>query len=365
MKIHSDVLIIGGGAIGLATALELALRGVSVKILSRNFQEAALHAAAGMLAPQAEGILPGPMLELCLRSRSLYPEWASKLESLTGIDPEYWPCGIIAPLYGDVERFCDAVVDKPEVNRWCDRPSLNALQPDLGCEITGGWWFPEDGQVNNQAMAKALCVALQQLGVTLCDGVTVERIAHEGNQVTGVHTADDVYKADCYLLAAGAWTGELLSIPVVPRKGQMLSLRSKTGKQPIRHVLFGNGTYIVPRQDGRVVIGATSEDVGFTLHNTSAGIQQLLTESSRLYPPLKDWIFERSWWGFRPATPDELPILGASPYKNLMLATGHYRNGILLTPITAVLLAELICDQQNDIPIEAFHYGRFKVSSEI
>ena len=359
MKRHRNVLIIGGGSIGLATALELALRGVSVTVLSRNLQEAALHAAAGMLAPQAEGILPGPMLELCLRSRSLYPEWASKLKSLTGIDPEYWQCGIIAPLYRDVERFQGAEVDEPKENRWCDRPSLNTLQPNLGHEITGGWWFPEDGQVNNQAMAQALRVAVQQLGVTLCDGVTVERIAHDGDRVTGVHTADDVYEADCYLLATGAWTGELLSIPVVPRKGQMLSLRSKTGEQPLRHVLFGNGIYIVPRQDGRVVIGATSEDVGFTLHNTSAGIQQLLTESSRLYPPLQDWIFERSWWGFRPATPDELPILGASPYKNLMLATGHYRNGILLTPITAVLLAELICDRRVDPLLDAFGYSRF------
>lgn len=359
MKRHSNVLIIGGGAIGLATALELALRDVSVTVLSRNFQEAALHAAAGMLAPQAEGILPGAMLELCLRSRSLYPEWAAKLESLTGIDPEYWPCGIIAPLYGDVEMFAGAEGEKPEANGWCDRLSLNTLQSDLGREITGGWWFPKDGQVNNQAMAKALRVAVQQLGVTLCDGVTVEQIAHDGDRVTAVHTTQGTYDADFYLLATGAWTGELLSIPVVPRKGQMLSLRSKTGEQPLRHVLFGNGTYIVPRQNGQIVIGATSEDVGFTLHNTSVGIQQLLAESSRLYPPLQDWIFERIWWGFRPATPDELPILGVSPYKNLVLATGHYRNGILLTPITAVLLAELICDRKVDPLLNAFGYGRF------
>ncbi len=354
MKIHSDVLIIGGGAIGLATALELALRGVSVTVLSRNFPEAALHAAAGMLAPQAEGLLPGPMLALCLRSRSLYPEWVSKLESLTGIDPEYWPCGIIAPLYGEAKRFRSA-----EDEYWCDRPSLTALQPDLGREITGGWWFPEDGQINNQSMAKALRVAVEQLGVTIHDDVTVNHIAHQGDQITEVQTADETYQADCYLLATGAWTGELLTVPVVPRKGQMLSLQAKTGEQQLRHVLFGNGTYLVPRRNGRVVIGATSEDVGFTPHNTSAGIQQLLTESHRLYPPLQDWIFERSWWGFRPATPDELPILGTSPYKNLVLATGHYRNGILLTPITAVLLAELICNQVTDPLLKAFRYDRF------
>jgi glycine oxidase ThiO len=355
MRTYSDVLIIGGGTIGLATALELALRGVSVTILSRNFQDAALHAAAGMLAPQAEGLLPGPMLELCLRSRALYPEWIGKLESLTGINSEYWPCGIVAPLYGDAGLLRGAEGKE----QWCDRPALDTLQPELSDEVTGGWWFPEDGQVNNQAMALALRAAIQLLGITLHEGVTVDRIAHDGIQVTGVYAANELYQADRYLLATGAWSGELLSIPVVPRKGQMLAVRSRTGQQPLQHVLFGSEAYLVPRKNGRVVIGATSEDVGFTPYNTPAGIQQLLTNATRLYPPLKDWILEQYWWGFRPATPDELPILGASPYSNLVLATGHYRNGILLTPITATLLSDVLCQQHIDPILSAFRYSRF------
>jgi glycine oxidase ThiO len=354
MQTRSDVLIIGGGAIGLATALELALRGVSVTVLSRNLQEAALHAAAGMLAPQAEGILPGPMQTLCLRSRSLYPEWAAKLESLTGINPEYWPCGILSPLY-EAELSKGAEVG----GQWCDRPSLDTLQPELSPEVMGGWWFPEDGQVNNQTMAIALRAAVQQLGVTLREDVTVERVDHDGTQVTGVRTAHELYQADTYVLATGAWSGELFQIPVVPRKGQMLALRSTLGQQSLQHVLFGREVYIVPRQNGRVVVGATSENVGFTRHNTAAGVQQLLTAATRLYPPLKDWILEQCWWGFRPTTPDELPILGASPYKNLVLATGHHRNGILLTPITAMLLAEMICDQMVDPCLDSFQYSRF------
>jgi glycine oxidase ThiO len=348
MQAHSDVLIIGGGAIGLATALELALQGVTVTVLSRNFQEAALHAAAGMLAPQAEGLTPGPMLDLCLRSRALYPEWISKLESLTGMDSEYWPCGILAPQYEPSHR-----------KEWCDRSSLDALQPGLGEDVRGGWWFPQDGQVNNQKMAQALRVAVQQLGVQLLEGVTVEQITRTETQITGVQTTAGSYRGDRYVLATGAWSGGLLSIPVVPRKGQMLSVRAEVSPQPLQHVLFGRDIYIVPRRNGRIVIGATSENVGFAPQNTSAGVQQLLTAATRLYPPLKDWGLEQSWWGFRPTTPDELPILGTSPYDNLLLATGHHRNGILLTPITATLLTELICRQKIDPLLQAFNCDRF------
>jgi glycine oxidase ThiO len=348
MQAHSDVSIVGGGAIGLATAIELALQGVSVTVFSRNFQEAALNAAAGMLAPQAEGIAPGPMLDLCLRSRAMYPEWVSKLESLTGMDSEYWPCGILAPQYAPSSS-----------KEWCDRPSLDALQMGLGEDVMGGWWFPQDGQVNNQKLAQVLRVAAQQIGVQLLEGVTVEQITHTETQVTGVQTAAGIYTSDRYILATGAWSGGLLSIPVVPRKGQMLAIRAGVSSQPLQHVLFGSEVYIVPRRNGRIVIGATSENVGFAPQNTPAGVQQLLTDATRLYPPLKDWVLEQCWWGFRPTTPDELPILGPSPYENLVLATGHHRNGILLTPITATLLADLICHQKVDPLLPAFSCDRF------
>jgi glycine oxidase ThiO len=348
MQAHSDVSIVGGGAIGLATAIELALQGVSVTVLSRNFQEAALHAAAGMLAPQAEGIAPGPMLDLCLRSRAMYPEWVRKLESLTGMDAEYWPCGILAPQY-----------ELSSSKEWCDRPSLDALQPRLGEDVMGGWWFPQDGQVNNQKLAQVLRVAAQQLGVQLLEGVTVEQITHTETQVTGVQTTAGIYTSDRYVLATGAWSGGLLSIPVMPRKGQMLAVRAGVSPQPLQHVLFGSEIYIVPRRNGRIVIGATSENVGFVPQNTPAGVQQLLTDATRLYPPLKDWVLEQCWWGFRPTTPDELPILGPSPYENLVLATGHHRNGILLTPITATLLADLIYHQKVDPLLQTFSCDRF------
>jgi glycine oxidase ThiO len=362
---RSEVLIVGGGAIGLATALELALRGISVTVLSRNFQEAALYAAAGMLAPQAEGLLPGPMLELCLRSRNLYPEWTRKLESLTGVSSEYWPCGILAPQFaqdGTQDSQPYSWLERSGSDQsvvWYDRPSLDALQTGLGDEVVGGWWFPKDGQVNNQVMAAVMHTALEGLGVKIQEGVTVEQIRHSDNQVTEVQTSEGIYQAGCYVLASGAWAGELLPIPVVPRKGQMLSVRTGSGQQSLQHVLFGRDVYIVPRHCGQVIVGATNEQVGFALHNTPTGVQQLLSAATRLFPPLKDWVLEHCWWGFRPATPDEMPILGLSPYENLVLATGHYRNGILLTPITAQLIADWIVHQQLDPILEAFRWDRF------
>ena len=361
MTSRSDVLIIGGGAIGLAIAIELALRQTSVTVLCRDFQAAALHAAAGMLAPEAEGLAPGPMRELALRSRDLYPEWIRKLEALTGLDAGYWPCGILAPLYSEEVDPCPAQrVDATQP--WLDRGAIDQQQPGLGPDVIGGWWFPQDAQVDNRALAQVLMAAAQQLGVRIQTGVTVTGLDRQGHQVQALQTTTGPWQAQAYVLAAGAWSAELFSIPVFPRKGQMLSVRSPatSATQPLHQVLFGTQSYVVPRRHGRIVIGATSEDVGFAPHNTPSGVQALLAAATRLYPPLQEFALEDLWWGFRPATPDEWPILGTSPYDNLLLATGHYRNGILLAPMTAQLIADLLCAALTDPLLPAFSWQRFE-----
>lgn len=356
MKSTFDVLVIGGGITSLAIALELTRQGASVTILCRDFAEAATHAAAGMLAPQAEKISPSPMLDLCLRSRNLYADWVQKLEELTGLNTGYWACGILAPVYQE-----NSTNLQNSQSVWLDRLTIHQYQSGLGSEVIGGWWFPEDAQVDNRLLAKALWVAVQELGVEIKTGVTVEEIVQKGDRVTHLQTSSGVWQADHYILATGAWSQTLLPIPVYPKKGQMLSVRVPVGQIPLKTILYGSDSYIVPRQDGRIIVGATSEDVDFTLGNTSHGIKALLSAATRLYPVLQDFSIQESWWGFRPATPDELPILGASPYCNLTLATGHYRNGILLAPITGVLIADRVLHQKSDPLLDAFHWSRFKL----
>ncbi|HBE17883.1 MAG TPA: glycine oxidase ThiO [Cyanobacteria bacterium UBA11149] len=362
MNGSSDILIIGGGVIGLAIALELKLRGGAVTVLTRNLKEASTLAAAGMLAPGAEQIPPSPMLDLCLRSRSLYPEWIGKLEQLTGISCGYWPSGILAPVYEDLRGSGENSTNTIPHPLWLDKETINFYQPGLGTDVLGGWWYPEDGQVDNRELIEALQQAVKDLGVNLKEGVIVEAIEQQNRVIRSVRTSVGSFQANHYILATGAWANELLPLPIYPKKGQMVSVKVPNSHHqplPLQKVLFGPETYLVPRRDGRLIIGATSEDVGWQPHNTPAGIQTLLARAMRLYPQLQDWAIQEYWWGFRPATPDELPILGTSPCQNLTLATGHYRNGILLAPITGLLIADLIAAKKSDSLLEHFNYERF------
>ncbi|WP_353930279.1 glycine oxidase ThiO [Okeanomitos corallinicola TIOX110] len=355
----SDVLIIGGGITGLACAVELKLRGANVTVLCRDFTAAASHAAAGMLAPDAENITDAAMLSLCQRSLTLYPEWISKLEEITGLNAGYWPSGILAPVYQK------AGVNLPisqSPSLWLDQATINQYQPGLSTDVVGGWWYPDNGQVDNRYLVKVLRNAAESLGVIFKDGVAVEAIAQQQGQVIGVQTNTGFLKADHYLLAAGAWSNQILPLPVRPCKGQMLRLRVPEflTELPLTRVLFGENIYIVPRRDRSIILGATVEDVGFTPDNTPAGIHSLLAAATRLYPPLADYPIQEMWWGFRPATPDELPILGESHCSNLTIATGHYRNGVLLAPVTANLIADMILSQKTDPLLTNFHYSRFQ-----
>lgn len=374
---------------GLSISIELQLRGANVTLLSRNFQEAAAHAAAGMLAPQAEGIQDPEFLKLALGSRALYQDWANKLEAIAGLDPGYWPCGILAPVYQRPESTVGS--ESPETPAyWCDRNTLDQRQPDLGPEVVGAWWFPQDAQVDNRrGLARTLKVAAQKLGVNLREGVEVQRLETQSLEaqtlkpqnsqgqpfepensaihpamIIKVHTNQGTVTGAHYILATGAWSAQILpTIPVYPVKGQMLSVRVPPSPEPLplKQVLFGSEAYIVPRRDGLIVIGATVEPHSFDPGLTPAGLQSLLSKAIRLYPALQDFPIQDFWWGFRPTTPDQFPILGGSPFKNLTLAVGHHRNGILLAPMTAQLIADWVLEQKADPLLRQFSWHRFSM----
>ncbi len=353
MSAVAEVLILGGGGVGLAIAVELRSRGIKVSVVCRDFEESASLAAAGMLAPQAEGLPAGAMRSLCIRSRDLYPTWIPKIEALSGQDAGYWQSGILAPFYGSSSN---------QVSNAYDRKQVLKIQPHLGDEVQGGHWFPDDAQVDNRKLARSLRAAAIAVGVDLHSGVTATAVRRSGDRVTAIDTTTGPMQAEHYILATGAWSQSLLPIPVTPRKGQMLSVRvpgfESAEALPLKTVLFGEDIYMVPRRDGRIVIGATVEDVGFTAGNTPEGMVHLLQAATRLFPPIATYRLEQFWSGYRPATPDELPILGESPYQNLTYATGHYRNGILLTPITGQLIADWVWNQTCDPVLQSFHWSR-------
>lgn len=353
MKTSNEIIIIGGGIIGLTIAVELKLKGLGVTILSKNFAQAATNAAAGMLAPRAEQ-LDGVILDLALQSLALYPEWAHKLEQLSGEDIDYNPCGIIAPVYQQPSQIND---------NWLDKDTIQLYQPQLGKDVIGGYWYPEEGQVDPRKVGKVLLTIAQSLGIEVKEGIEAIAFTRHQGRIKNILTKSGIFSADIYILASGAWSSKLFPLPVRPLKGQMLSLKIPSDN-PLERVIFGENTYLVPKKDGRLIVGATSEDIGWQKGNTAEGINTLLNRAIRLYPPLASWQLEEIWYGFRPATADEMPILGYGDADNLIFATGHYRNGILLAPITAKLISNLVVNHHPDALLKHFSYQRFHQSQQ-
>ncbi|MEB3172987.1 MAG: FAD-dependent oxidoreductase [Cyanobacteriota bacterium] len=351
-----ELLILGGGLMGLAIAHQLARRGRSVRVISRNRQEAAGFVAAGMLAPHAEG-LQGDLLALGQASLARIPTWVAQIEADSGLSCGYRPCGIVVPFATSAERdaYPTAAWGEP-----LDRAGLQREIAGIGPRWQAGLLFAQDGQIDNRRrLMRALERACTQLGVAFEEGCRVEQLltasepGHEGaSRLAAVDLVDatgERRRLACSdaVLACGAWSAQLLpQLPVFPVKGQMLSLQAP--QQALGRVLFGPGTYLVPRDDGLIVVGATSEaEAGFAGGLTPWGQQQLQAGIAALLPAAAGWPPMERWWGYRPGTPDEGPLLGGGPIQRLWLATGHYRNGVLLAAITAELLAAVITASNN------------------
>ncbi len=347
----NDVIVIGAGVIGLAIAIELKLKGISVTILRKKELNIASLAAAGMLAPHAEKIPSTSLFNLCKNSLELYPQWVTKLKDITSRDVGYLPSGIIAPSFEHPTTSSNGGI-------WWDRQQLELVEPGLTRDIVGAWWYPQDGQVDNRLLLAALNQAAVELGVEILDNTAVLSIEEKADKVQQLITSTGPMQAQSYILAAGAYARELIDLPVSPIKGQMLAVQMPQDNF-LAKVIFGDGIYLVPRSDGRLIIGATVEEVGLANYNTPSGINLLLEKAIAIYPCLKDYPIQELWWGFRPGTPDEGPILGRLDAENLLLALGHYRNGILLAPVTAKVICDLLLDVQKDPLLEEFSPHRF------
>ena len=374
---RDPVLILGGGLMGLAIAHQLARRGSTVLVVSRRRSEAAGFVAAGMLAPHAEG-LSGDLLALGQASLKRIPAWVAQIEADSGLSCGLRPCGIVVPFASAAERDAYPTAAWGEA---LDRAGLEREVPGIGPAWQAGLLFTQDGQIDNRRrLMRALERACAGLGVQFQEGAEVLELERDGGALTAVRlrTAEGEVQrlpARRAVLACGAWSAQLLpQLPVFPVKGQMLSLQGPL--RALERVIFGPGTYLVPRQDGLLVVGATSEpQAGFGEGLTPDGQRQLQDGIAALLPAASTWPPMERWWGFRPCTPDEGPLLGSSPIPGLWLATGHHRNGVLLAAITAELLAAAVLGEEAqrecagttrhgepclEMPwLEAFRWDRF------
>ncbi|MDR6225007.1 glycine oxidase ThiO [Desmospora profundinema] len=357
MSQTSDVVIVGGGVIGCAIAYALAGKGARVTVLERDRIGAhASSAAAGMLGAQVEMAFPGPMVDLCLESRALYPIWQRQLKQETGLDIELQNEGMLR--IADTPAEAEALREREGWQRrygleavWLEKESLLQSEPCLSSEWSGALRIPGDGQVSAPRLVQALAQGVRFRGGTVVEGVEVRHVRTTGGRVTEVETTGGTFSFDTVVLSAGAWLSHLASrleasIPVSPVKGESLALRP--ARPLFRQTLFGpQGLYLVPKSDGRVIVGATEKAGDVSPGVTAEGAAWLLQESIRMVPELKEAEWTAAWSSYRPRTPDGLPVLGPlSPWENAFVAGGHFRNGILLAPITGVGMAEWIAGEK-------------------
>jgi glycine oxidase len=377
----SDVVVVGGGVIGLSCAWRVAQRGARVAVVERGEPGGgATRVAAGMLAPVGELTFGEPeLLELTLAAARLYPEFVAELEAASGEATGYEQLGALHVALdrdeaAQLRRVHDLQRSLELEAEWLPPRKCRDLEPGLTPSFHGGVFAAGEAAVDPRALTLALLGALRAEGVEVRTGTEVTDGIFEGERLTGVkvrpaagghesetelrrelspHTGDNSIRAEAVVLANGAWSGATPWLPeharpqVRPVKGQVLELRRRDGEPPARHVLASERVYLVPRGDGRLIVGATVEEMGFDTAVTAGGVHELLREAYRLLPDVAEMELVDAIAGLRPGTPTNLPIVGPGAIDGLVLATGHFRNGILLAPLAAQAVADLLAAVPN------------------
>jgi glycine oxidase len=365
---HSDLVVVGGGIIGVAIAREAALAGLSVSLIERRLPGCeASAAAAGMLTAQADAESPGPLLPLCLASRDLYPDFARAVHSESGVDPCLVRSGLLVlartPAEADgLDRRLDFQrslgLDATRVSG----PDLRHLEPSLSAEWRDGLFLPEDSRIDAVLLMRALVRAALKAGSRVHSGVRVTRLLVDGGKVVGVETAAGRFPAAAVVIAAGAWSGELEGegispLATHPVRGQIVCFGAP--RPAIGRPLMCGTCYLVPRGADRILVGSTMERAGFDRSVTAEGLATLTAAALDVVPALRSCRFESAWAGLRPATDDGLPAIGPGAAPGLFYACGHLRSGILLAPITARAVARLVRGEDPGIDLAPFSPLRF------
>ncbi|WP_067924332.1 glycine oxidase ThiO [Alicyclobacillus shizuokensis] len=348
-----DTIVIGGGAVGCSCAWLMGQSGQSVLLLERGrLGGEASGAAAGMLGAQLEVKSPGPFFQLCLESRGLYPQWAEALLAETGIDIELVQNGILQVAADErAARHLRTQLTWQQEHggsgEWWPQEQLAAQEPLLAPAV-GALYLPEDGNISAPRLARAVGEAARRRA-QVREGAEVLRIDPDGSGVR-VTTQEETFRAQQAVIASGAWAHALLStlhvrFPIRPVKGQLLAVRPRRGR--LTHTVHTESVYLVPKRDGTVVVGATEEHgAGFDRELTARGLATLLTGLAEVAPGLSDAVFERAWTGLRPGSSTGAPMIGRLPHQpQVIVAVGHFRNGVLLSPITARIVAALAAQQ--------------------
>jgi glycine oxidase len=363
MSERPEVLIVGGGVIGLTTAYFLAREGVAVAVVDKgDFGQEASWAGAGILPPGNPDMARTPYDQLRGHSAALYPALSAELRERTGIDNGYVRCGGLEFVSTDDPGAVHAWRDEGILVEVLDRRNPSRLEPAVAPGLGTVYHLPEMAQLRNPRHVKALLAACASLGVQMRPGCPVHGFESKGDRVHALQTGVGRLEAGRFLLATGAWTDTLLEQVgwrpgIHPVRGQIALLRT-TGML-FRRVLLHEARYLVPRPDGRVLVGSTEERAGFDKQTTAGAIGELLAFAFTLVPDLAGAHVERCWAGLRPGSPDGLPFLGPVPgYVNLFVAAGHFRAGIQLSPATGLVLKELLLDQRRTVALEAFRLDR-------
>jgi len=369
-RTSADVTVIGGGVIGCAIAYALSRNGAQVTVIERSRIGAeSSSAAAGILAPRVHATAEH-MFELALASHSLFPSLVEELRSESNLDSEYVRSGVLDLAHDDaaeqmLREKAQWLGQAGHDVRWLDPAHVHEMEPAVSLDIRGAFYDPDAYHINPSRFTQALGQAAARRGVQFQIGVEALGLHCEGAHAAGVSTTAGDVATSHVVLATGAWmarSGTWIDspIPVFPAKGQILTVYAVP--PPISSVVFGLDAYLLPRVDGTVVVGATVEQVGFDRSLTVGGMSWLLNVVGELCPALAGARFDRAWTGLRPGSPDELPIVGPAPgWDNVTLATGHFRNGIMLAPITGELVAKLILREELDPLLNPFSPSRFVI----